>query len=163
MKHDTKIKGEPGPITIAISGYDAGRVEQRVAELLRDHACETMKEAIDHHVALAVQEAVMQVTEETIRPTVERVLKEGWQPTNEWGHPRGAKVTLEQRVGAIVIGDDRYDSMLNRMTKDIVERELKGDLSKVMAAAAARFRAVVDKTLGEKLSAAMRDAAGLKP
>lgn len=125
----------------------------------------------DKKVAALAESSVRAAFDETIRSriaaAVDEVLRLGWQATNEYGEPRGEKLDLKARIGALLTqsrGDhyNRSASVLDAKVKEVTEQFLDRELQSVIAAAKANLKKCLDEKVMKTVSETIANAVGLR-
>lgn len=100
-----------------------------------------------------------------IKKQMRDLIEDGWQKTDSYGRPDGKKVTVKDLVLEYMNAHDRYDSRGTWMQKTL-QSLLTETLQKVVApeieAARKAFKDMLDTSIREKLTNALREAMGLK-
>lgn len=153
-------------ITITVNGYDADEVKdwltKQVGEELRPLIYKEVRAAVDR----AVKEAADGLLRDRILSEVEAVLTQGWQPTNEYGEPKGPKETVRDRIRNAFSkrGDGYYDkaTLLEKWVEEGVSRVLEATLKEEVKAAREKLRASFDAVLQSKFTDTLRETLGVK-
>jgi hypothetical protein len=154
-----------GDIVLTLTGYEQDSIERRIAELLREQARERLDELLTAEIERAVHVAVRTLTETLIAKEVQRVLEEGWTKTDEWGEPK-KKLTTRERINAYfsenVGGYNQKITRLEKLTAELLDKQMRGDLGEVLKEAKAKFRAAIDGAMKVRLQTVLADALGLQ-
>jgi hypothetical protein len=144
---------EMGPVSYPRATKLGEAMERYLDDKIDTLATKLVNEAFDAAIRTRIGEAV----EETIR--------EGWIKTDEYGAPRGKRVTLKDRVGEILNERDRYhspsDTHLDARVKKAVDEVMTGAFKKEVDGAVAKLRAQLDAAVTGKFTDAIKKAMGL--
>lgn len=156
----------PSTVVLQITGYDAGRIESMVAHQI---TAQVMKEAeapdrIRRLVESAIDRVVNDQFELRIRSEVEAVLAEGWRQTDEYGTRRGEKVSLRDRVGALLGQRERdgyrrswADETIKKAIDDLMSKSFVKEIEDMQK----KFREQANELLTAKIADGLRSALGL--
>jgi histone H3/H4 len=153
---------------LKVDGFREEQVVTAVAEMVRDQMSGRIDEAVRGAIKGALEEQVRALVNDAIRPVLATVLDEGWQPTDQWGEPKGPKVTLRDRIGKAVSAfldvRDGYDrqTAAEKVIKEEIEKAVRGDAGKELKRASEALRAQVDAVLQAKLRESLSSALGLR-
>lgn len=154
-----------GDVVLTLTGYEQDSIEQRVAELLREQARERLDEILKREVERAVTDAMKTLTETAIAKEVQRVLEEGWIQTDDWGNQK-AKKTTRERINAFfsenVGGYNQKITRLEKLTAELLDKQMRGALGEVLEEAKEKFRAAIDGAMKVRLQTVLADALGLQ-
>jgi hypothetical protein len=153
--------------TITVSEGMEHRVVDAITGAVEERIAERIDEAVRGAIKGALEKRARELVDEKIRETLAAVLEEGWQATDEWGGPKGPKVTLRQRISKVVTSflsePDRYDreTPAQKLIKEAIAAELKGKVGEELERARVALREQVDTVLQAKLRESLSSALGL--
>ena len=151
-------------IEIEVPEFTEEQILQAVAEQIADehsnHVLKCIREAVVGEVIANMTAAI----KAEIAAAVADVIKNGWQPTDEYGHPRGERQSLSQRVGYYLEHKDSYnkDKTINLMIKSGVDEVMKRELAPIAEAARNQLSEMLGRGVLEMVDQAVRGAIGIK-
>ena len=154
----------PTSLVMKVEGWEADRLVDAVATRLLQGLDKRVQDAIDAKVEEVVGAALETIATDRIKEELEKVLKDGWTPTNEYGKATGPAKTLKDRIGELLQYHERYGSRerwLDACVTKAVQEHLGGAFGEEIAAARASFKKQVDDLLSGKIASGLREAFGL--
>lgn len=148
----------------ALAGLNKARIEELVADHIAEQIDKERGEALKKAVAAKTEESVDSVTVELVRAAVAEAIREGWIPPTPYYAREAVRVTLRERVDAVLsTKPDRYDSqpLIDKLVKEQVRHAVNEMVAPEAKRAADAFRKEVDDVLRAKLGEALRSALGL--
>jgi hypothetical protein len=137
-------------------------IEERIAEQIE----ESFRKTLDSTIRARVNELVDEFSKEQIRKAVADAIAEGWQQTNSYGESVGAKVGLKGRIADMLNKQEGdYNNRMTRadkLTKEVIEAELRGQFAKEIAAAREKFKTQLDGVIAAKFTETIKSALGLR-
>lgn len=140
-------------------------IEARVDQSIRELVHGAVENSVSAAVADAVAELVSEISHKRIASEVEKVFAEGWQKTDSYGSPSGARKSLKDRISDILNETDRYnggrrwlDELIQKHVTEVISKDFKADIT----AAREKFKAEVDATLTGVIKKAIADHFGIK-
>ena len=135
-------------------------VGEQIADQHSDLAKRYVREAVATHVAANMTDAI----KAEIATAVADVINNGWQPTDEYGHPKGDRQSLSQRVGFYLERKDGYggDKTINVLVKSGVDEVMKRELAPIADAARKQLSEMLGRGVLELVDRAVREAVGIK-
>jgi hypothetical protein len=137
-------------------------IEERIAEQIE----RLFTKSLDEAVHARVTELIDTVSKEQIRKAVTDAIAEGWQPTNTYGEPHGAKVGLKGRIADMLtkqVGDyNSRTTTAEKLIKEVIEAELRGAFGKEIASAREKFKSQLDATVAAKFAETIKAALGVR-
>lgn len=116
----------------------------------------------------ATNVAVQRITEEHIETAVKACLDEGWRKTDQYGSPTGPKMTLKDRISETLNKlTDRYGShngklLVDSLIESGITAAMNAEFAPAIAAAKVKFVALLDGSLTQKLTEALKSGLGLR-
>lgn len=151
-----EIDHETGPDRVYRKTSLAKSMETRIQTRIDQIA----EEAIRAHFDEAIKARIVE--------TVDKVLAEGWQVTNQYGEARGPKVDLKARITELLTkpANDGFGGKavteIERQVKKAVDEGLAKELGKEVEAAKKSLRAQLDSAVNGKLAEAVKAAMGIR-
>jgi uncharacterized protein (DUF2267 family) len=178
---------ETTKVKITIDGATPQEVSHMVAREFADQLgyseCEDEEEYGPNRLHKKVAEMVANVVRERIDPRLEElvdarlekvvdtIFAEGWQRTDEWGHEKGPRLTVEKRVDAALSYAPKPDNFhYNRRERTplekAVDKVLGDEIPKMVREETEKvqklMRKAIDKQLSGSVVKSLRDALGLR-
>lgn len=163
------MKDVDDKLMVELTGYARTRVEDAVARLAYENLEEEARVTLRAAVEKAVDAAVVRITETAVQNAVAKVLEEGWTPTNQWGEPRGERVTLRQRIEKLLTDKHHgnYDrenngTIAERIAAKVIAETFRTEFGKELELARQEFRKALDGAVTSKLAESLKSALGLR-
>lgn len=138
---------------------------ERIQEICCDVAANSAKESVDDAVVKAVKRAiddrVKSLTDDALRPIVDDLVTNGWPSTNSYGERNGT-ITMRKRVSDALFPNSSYDAPAQRILREVLERELKGELGELLKQAKLKLAEMLEGEILDKLRGYLRDGMALK-
>lgn len=132
-------------------------VVERVVMAVTDRIDAKFSDLLEERITDLLEERLKKLTDERITAQLDKVLSEGWRPTNSYGQPTGGeKLTLSTKVLGYLTSNS-YDNPLDRLLREHLERAMKGEMGKLIEEATAKLRAALDQSVAEKLRKAVTE------
>jgi hypothetical protein len=161
--------------TITITGLSVEHVADQVAFRImhdRDGDETRFSERIEAIVEERVREWVNGQIERLASIEIERavaaVLEEGWQQTNQYGEATGKRMTLKERIAAMLQEPtgDAYSGgrkpRIDHVAHQLLNKALHESFGKEIEAGRGRLRAAIDDVIKAKLTETLKSALGLR-
>lgn len=164
---ESEPKKEPPPndqtfaLVVTLSEHE---LTERIVRTVADRLTKRFESVQRERIERIVDERVKAAAERELDEAVRRVIENGWTEQDRWGE-RGKKVTLEQRVNAVLAEQvDNYprQSRYERLMKEAVEKAFREHLEPLVDEAKEKFHAAVDATMTARLSDELKRALGLR-
>jgi hypothetical protein len=150
------------PILVTI---DVSQIRYDLAEIVR----ESVKESVEAHLRKLVEAEVEGVATEVVRDKIQAAAAEvfatGWTKTDEYGRPKEKSLTVRDMILEHLTSRDRYSgagTWMERMLNEHLAATIKEVVQPEIDAAKKAFKEMLDGSIRDKLSAALREAMGLK-
>jgi hypothetical protein len=142
-------------------------VVERVWERLYEFADKAIQDEFKARLGEYAYQRIDAVGQEEIRKRVVEALETGFRRTNSFGEPTGETITLKERLAAMLSkaessGYRETQTVVDRITREEIEKALRGAFATEISNAAKAFRAKVDAVLTGKLTEALKQAMGLR-
>jgi len=133
---------------------DGMEVEDRVINQLSCDLKASMESKIDKKLAPLLKELM----DSTIQEYVKKGIEDGIQLYNEYGDPRGEKVTFEKMILQYWSFADHYskESRLKKIIKEEIDRALRGDIQKELNKIHSQVKQIIDNKLVETIKNALK-------
>lgn len=156
-------------LELKVSNYELGNmINHALAYAMEKHVKASIEKFVEKKVSKAVDALVKEISAETIKAHVEKVLTEGWGKVNEWGEQRGEKVTLSSvvRDGLFAMSkvpersyhDKATPSPIGAIVQEMAADAVKNGLQPILDEAKAQLRTTLDVQLGKGLRLTLADA-----
>jgi hypothetical protein len=149
---------------IEIEGFAEGQFLEALTREVAERMHDRIETAIEDGIRPALEKALEKIAMDVLRPAVAAVVEKGWQPTDEYGSPRGAVLTLSDRISRTLERKDSYDrcSRIDKIAEKVIEAAYKADLNGEIARLRDGFRKQVDEALQVKFRDALAESVGIK-
>lgn len=149
-------------VTVQVSEVElireiAGDVKREIQDRLDDAVRGAIKGALD--------EQLLALTIEKLRPLIDEIVAEGWQKTNDYGDPVGPRVGLKERISEQLQKTDSWGSRepwVTKFVREAIEKELHGELGQELKKAKETIRSTVTGLVQQKLNETLAEALGLR-
>jgi hypothetical protein len=155
-------EAEQDPILVTI---DVSRIRYDLGEIVR----ERVKESVDEHLQKLVESEVAGVATEVVRDKIQvaaaEVFATGWTKTDEYGRPSEIKKTVRDMILEHLTARDTYSSRgtwMEKMLNEHLASTIRVSVQPEIDAAKKMFKEMLDGSIRDKLSTALREAMGLK-
>lgn len=152
---------------IIVKEWDEERLIRQAASLVVEQARQKIDEVVEEEIRAVVEGRVEELVGAEIQKVLDKVLADGWQPTDRWGAATGERVDLHTRVSQRVTQylDTKVEyerkTVVEKLVDDAVAAELKGETGKALQEARAKIREQVDAVLQAKLRSTLAEALGI--
>jgi len=144
---------------------DVERVREAVCNCLRHRDMDRLDEMVHEEIRTRVGKIMCEKTREIIDAEIRRVVRDGWQETDQFGRAKPKMVcaaelirqTLVENVG----GYQKEEKRIDRVVREAVDAAIKSGLDEEMVAARKRFADAIDAVLKAKVADTLRKALGL--
>jgi hypothetical protein len=150
-------------ITIEVGDIDVSNAEDSIYRIVAERIQARLAGPIAERAREALDSTAREMMRERLEAEIEHVITEGWTPTSSYGEPRGAKVTLKERISKTLTEKTRtggYNSPEYTIVETVVQTTVKATIDKefadVIKEAKARFKAAVDAEVMGRIAEAVK-------
>jgi hypothetical protein len=154
------------PVTLTLAGYEAQWVYERVAQIIAAQATQEVRRQAEKTVLETVSVEVERYVEEQlsarITSEVDSIIAEGWTQTDSYGYG-SKKMTIRERINESLkaSGNGGYNNGSNRSINGLAEKAIEAAVVAEFKEVQPSIRAMIDKTVKDKLAQSLKSALGL--
>jgi hypothetical protein len=146
---------------IELRDSDIERIQDICCKAAAHGAIATIDAKVEKAIKAAIEDRMKALADEALRPIVEGLVANGWPKTNSYGERNGT-VTLQQRVTDVLFPSNNYDSPSQKIMREVLEKELKGELGAVLAKVKLKLAETLEGDILDRLRGYLRDGLQLK-
>lgn len=164
-EHEQAVKSAQ---TVRIEGITVEAVQIVIGEAigrigLQEMARERFDKAIEDAVTGTFSERLTALTDEAIRPLIDKYIADGFPTFDQWGKITGKKPFV-QVLHETLTKTSSYNSetLVHQIFKERLNAALSGEFGKALEDAKKRVRAMLDDEVSGRFTKALKEGFGLK-
>jgi hypothetical protein len=134
------------------------RIENEIASRVKGELDDSFARRVDVRLDQMLEERLRQLTDARLAAALDKALAEGWVKTDGYGRAKNENPTTLKTIVLEYLTKGDYQSPLDRIFREVVDKALTGELFKLLEEAKAKLRLMLDKTIADKLRAVVTEA-----